>query len=279
MSKIANFFELRKKEIVKAQHQQEKETLAAYAKKLNINADVLIDKLRQAGVYKNSVTDLITKQDKAVYRSFRPKELDLEEVPRKRITLRKIECDPTLKAVAEQANGAEWECLEQFANEVIFHGKINPKLQTTVNLIVAKAVICGALPKKKLGRKKSSETEYLGIKIAQEYWSLRDSGTSYSEAVLQMAEKVHKDERHVMRIVEKHKKSVGLTLEDREQKRQWEEVLRYMYGITQNPNGQMIPSWPSKDIPTPEFKKEDFIEYLDEQILKTVELIHPTDIK
>lgn len=284
MSKIADYFEQQEKKRLKAQEQREKETVADFAKELNKTAAVLMEQLREAGVQKTSETDRITETDKQVLLSFLQKNHAPEE-PRKKITLTsewESEEDKCLKAVGERENGAEWMCLEQFAGNVIGGAKIDQKFQAIVNLIVAKAVILEALPKKKLGRPKSPEVEDLGRELAQEYWDLRDTGTSYSEAVRHLAEKVHKDERHVMRLVEKHKKSVGLTLEERERYRQWAEIRKSAWRFladSQRPTGSLASLLTAYVTPTPEFTGEDYIEYIDEQILKTVQPKNSTDIK
>lgn len=294
MSKIADYLKEQEKKRVKAQEERERQTVADFAKELNKTADVLMEQLREAGVQKISETDRITETDKQALLSFLQR-VHGSEGSRKKITLNPVwesEEDRCLKAVAEQENGAEWKCLERFAGDVIFGNKINHKLQTIVNLIVAKAVIFEALPMKKLGRPKSQETEDLGRKVAKKYWDLRDSGSTYSEAVSRLADEIHKDERHVMRLVEKHKKSIGLTFEDRERSRQWAAMMREFgeifirtESVADKPEDMEVSPMDSyasrmRDIlKQPEFTAEDCIEYLDEQIVKTMQSKTPTDIK
>ena len=293
MSKMGDYFEQQEKERVRAQEQREKETVADFAKELDKPADFLMKNLREAGVQKTSEKDRITEIDKQVLLNFLQKkhssehsnkgssEPNLEE-PRKKISLnsaRESEEDKCLQAVAEQANGAEWECLELFAGNVIFGHKIEHQLQSIVNLIVAKAVFVNALPMKKLGRPKRQETEDLGKKVAQKYWDLRDSGSNYSEAVSHIADKIHKDERHIMRLVEKHKKNVGLTFEEREEFREWaairESAWRFIKLSPPTDFELMLRSYAQ----TPEFTEVDYVEYLDEQIVNAGKVAGPTVIK
>lgn len=280
MSKIADYLEQQENERVKAQEQREKETVADFAKELKKSPDALLIQLRKAGVQKNSETDRLTEADKQALLRFLQ---DAHGVKggRKKIS---VLVDPPgnrlLRAVAGQENGAEWECLEHFVGDVMAGNCIDPDFQAVVNLIVAKAFIFQALPMKKLGRPKSQEAEDLGRKTAQEYWDLRDGGSTYSEAVLHLAKKIHKDERHVMRFVEKHKISVGLTVEDREKKRSWAKVIQTMYSNADDqPASALSCLLDSYRLPGPEFTGEDYTEYLDELIVKTVTSRIPTGIK
>ena len=299
MSKIADYFLQQEKERVKQQEQRDKQTVADFAKELNKTPDTLISQLRDAGVQKNSEIDRITEADKQALLKFLQRKHGAK-TSRKKITLKKAtgpfesEEDRRLKAVADQANGAEWECLEYFVGEVIVGHMIDSDLQRVINLIIAKSFICGALPIKKLSRPKSQEIDNIGKEISQEYWDLRDRGTSYSEAAGQLADKFHKDERHVMRFVEKHKKSVGLTFEDRQRNREWAAKMRNLYGFIRQTDS--IVSTPHADVlpenyltstytalmqspPVPEFTGEDYVQYFDEQIVKTVKARGLTGIK
>lgn len=96
-----------------------------------------------------------------------------------------------LRAVANRANGAEWDALHELTDRVIFGLDIDPDLQRLVNLIVAKSFVQGGLPSMKRGRPKSDETEQLGRDVAQAYWDLRDGGTPYAEAVAMVSERFH----------------------------------------------------------------------------------------
>jgi len=284
MSKIADYFEQQERARARRQEEAEKQTVADFAEELKKSPDSLLKQLHEAGIQKNSETDRLTASDKAALLSFLQKKYSPDE-PRKKIKLKKIatvyesESDKHLKAVAEQTNGAEWEFLEYFCGDVIAGNRIDPVLQAVANLVFAKAFIFQALPLKKLGRPKRQETEDLGRELAQKYWDLRDSGTSYSEAVRHLAEKVHKDERHIMRLVEKHKKDVGLTFEEREKKRQWATLMRSMVAPLSRSPGALYSLFSSFNIPPPEFTGEDYVEYLDEQIVRTVKTVGSTGIK
>jgi len=293
MSKIADYLEQLENERIKAQEQREKQTVADFAKELNKSSDTLLIQLRKAGVQKESEIDRITEVDKQELLRFL--KADHERTfpsSRKKIVLKKAtsSCesdeDRRLKAVAEQENGAEWECLNQFMHEVIAGNNIDSNLQTVINLIIAKAVIFEALPLKKLGRPKSKEAEDLGKKVAQAYWDMRDTGISYSEAVSQLAEKFHKDERHVMKLVERHKESVGTTFEDRKRNREltearlnFFETTRMVRPIGQSSNMRELLGFSPIPPDPPDFTWEDCIEYLDEKIVKTVKARGFTGIK
>ena len=279
MSKIADYIEQQEQERLKKQEEYDKQTVADFAKELRKEPAVFMEQLRKAGVQKASETDRITDADKKALLKFLKKSHGVKRA--KKITIPRIE-DLYLKAVAEQANGAEWECLQEFMKDVIAGEKIDPKRQATVNLIVAKAIFLGALPMKKLGRPKSSEAEDLGLDLAQEYWVLRDSGTSYSDAVRHLSEKVHKDERHVMRLVKKHKRTIGLTLEDRQRNREWTELMANIYSRQKSYLGQANDIYSSlygEYKSQPEFTAEDYLEFLDEQIVRTAQSKNSTDIK
>ena len=272
MGKISDYHEQMERE-------RKKTTVAEFAKELHKSVDALMGQLCEAGVKKTSETDPLTDADKQVLLRFLQKSHGINR-RRKKITLNiESEVDRLLKAVVEQENGAEWACLEYFAGSVIAGSKIEPKLQEVVNLIIAKSLIFEALPIKKLGRPKLQESEDLGKEVAQEYWDLRDSGSSYSDAAGHLAEKVHKDERHVMRLVEKHKKSVGLTYEDREKNRQWRGGVFQIPLLSRDPVFLDSLYEMYKRPPSLEFTGNDYIEYLDEKIVKSVQLKPPTDIK
>jgi methylphosphotriester-DNA--protein-cysteine methyltransferase len=55
---------------------------------------------------------------------------------------------------------------------------------------------------------------------------MRDSSRSYQESINQLALRYHKDERHLMRWVEEHKSTVGLTFEDRQRNRRMAQTMR-----------------------------------------------------
>lgn len=299
MSKIADYFEQKEKKRVKEQEQRDKQTVADFARELNKTPDTLLTQLRAAGVKKISETDRITEADKQALLKFLHRTHGVK-TSRKKITLEKAKSpcesdeDRRLKLVAEQANGAEWECLEYFVGEVIGGHKIDSDLQRVVNLIISKSFICEALPIKKLGRPKCQELDDIGKEISQEYWDLRDGGKSYSEAAGQLADKFHKDQRHLMKLVEKHKEFVGLTFEDRQRKREWAAMMRNFGGLIRR-TAPVISTpdtlvWPEEPLFSAlnaylqrpsvlEFSGEDYVEYFDEQIVKTVKARGFTGIK
>jgi hypothetical protein len=128
--------------------------------------------------------------------------------------------DRALEALADNENGAEYEILKQLAETLLSGEQVAPMFQVVVNAIVAKAVLCGRLPLKKRGRPESID----GVNacdVAIRYFELVDNGCSYEDAVTQVADSLHKDKRHVMRLVKAGKQSIGSTPEQRMQKREW----------------------------------------------------------
>ena len=280
MGKITDYFEQCRQD---EEERKRKQTVATFAKELKKSAEALIDQLQAAGVKKVSETEQITEADKEALLRYLQKSHGVGERSRKKIT-RSYKCESEeqrlMKAVAAQENGAEWECLQQLAAHTYLGNAIDPGFQAVVNLIVAKSFMYQALPMKKLGRPKSQKTDDLGRKITQEYWDSRDSGASYSEAVQRLAERFHKDERHIMRLTEKHKKIVGLTFEEREEKREWAALRRQAFEFAgSSPSNSYLSEILEMLKPTPEFEPDDYIEYFDEQIVKTVQSRISTDIK
>ena len=145
---------------------------------------------------------------------------------------------------------------------VISGDNIDPVVQRLVNLIVAKAVIVGALPLEKLGRPKSGDLDSIGRDAAQLYWEMIDSGIGYQEAVEAVSSKFHKSERHIMRLVAKHKKDIGDTLEERSRGRKWNEVMwdrcREHPGTLDRFKAMYEPK-----IPYPDLELADYLDHLE----------------
>lgn len=280
MGKISDYLEQVNHARAKAQEQSERQTVADFAAILNKTSDVLLKQLHDAGVQKTSELDRITEKDKKSLLNFLQQKHG--SPARKRITVVKQLADARfahlLTAVLEQKNGAEWECLNQFTGEVIAGHPIPPNLQEVVNLIVAKAIMCEALPQKVQGRPKTNDADAIGEAICQKYYDLRDRGASYSEVVSQIAVEIHRDERHVMRIVKKYKETVGLTLEDRTKKRVWAEFLRNpKFGTIHSTLFSVLEQCQNPQ--PPELTGQDYIDYLDERIVTAASAGKPTDIK
>lgn len=272
MSKISEYIDkVRKAQEVETIKEQ---TVEAFAEELKKSPELLLEQLIQAGVNKKSTSESLTDSDKQKLLSYLQKKHSTK-VKRKKITLTyESEEDKLIKAVAEMVNGADRECLEYFTDQVVWGEEISSDLQKIVNLLLAKSVISGSLPVMKLGRPKSQKLEELGLQIANDYWNLRDSGVSYSDAVGQLALKIHKDERHVMRLIEKHKKSVGLTFEERESKRSWYSMLRKL-GANLDMYQSLIGKWKLEAINPPELEIDDYFERLDELISQTISARKP----
>ena len=280
MGKITDYFEQCRQD---KEERKRNQTVATFAKELNKSVEALIGQFQAAGVRKVSEAERITEADKEALLRYLQKSNKGGGRARKKTTLSykgESEEQRLMKAVAAQENGAEWECLQYLAGHACWGNAIDPSFQAVINLIVAKSVMYQVLPMKKLGRPKSPKTDDLGLEITQEYWDSRDSGASYREAVQRLAERFHKDERHIMRLTEKHKKSVGLTFEEREQKREW-AVLRHQaleFVRRSLSDGYVLETFEIFK-PAPEFEPDDYIEYFDEQIVKTVRSKISTDIK
>lgn len=279
MGKIAEYFEQCRQD---EEERKRNETVAKLAKDLNKSAASLISQLQAAGVKKVSETDQVTEADKQALLKYLKKS-NRSKSRQKKITLtHKLESEEQrlMKAVAAQENGAEWECLEHLASHAFWGNRIDPNFQAVANLIIAKAILYEALPLKKLGRPKSQESENLGRQVAQEYWDMVDCGTSYSEAVQHLANKVHKDERQIMRYVKKHKNMVGLTVEIREHNREWDTLMRNVIGsIKSTTNNSYVSRYFAVSKPLAEFVPDDYIEYFDEQIAKLAHSKSSTDTK
>ena len=138
----------------------------------------------------------------------------------KRFTIRREdEQDAALRELAEDENGADLRVLELLMALVVTGQEIKPEFQRIANAIVAQSVLLGRLPSKPRGRPKDQENDDSRF-IAMDYYDLRDTGVSYSDAVAKLSAKYHKDERHIMRLVKRGAPIVGHTKEDRELRRQ-----------------------------------------------------------
>ena len=274
MSKISEYQE----RLRQATAERERQSVADFASELKKTPEALLMQLRDAGVMKASVDDVLTLKDKHSLlthlqgaSSSKPK--------RKKIVLTTESHEKKLaRSVAQQVNGAEFEVLQEFAGSVIFGDSINPNLQSLVNLIVAKAVLVGAMPPAKLGRPKRDELDAIGLQAAQLYWEMIDSGIGYQEAVDTVSGKFHKSERHIMRLIANHKNAVGDTLEERTGKRKWYEIMRDMY--KEHPGAlDRFKAMIEPKIPFPDLELGDYLEHLEEQVQELAASIKPLTIK
>jgi hypothetical protein len=137
-----------------------------------------------------------------------------------------------IQALSDAKNGAEYGILMELSNLVLSRKVIDPDFQKIANAIVVLALLANQLPPKRKGRPKN-DTAGNGMKIASMYLSLVDSGVRYAEAVAEVADKFHKNERQIMRVVKEFKPFVGNTCEERETRRavhracwkHWESAL------------------------------------------------------
>jgi hypothetical protein len=169
---------------------------------------------------------------------------------RKKITILSQQ-EQALKALANDENGADLNILHVLAGAVLSGGKVDADFQLVANAIVAQSVIFGKLPPKKKGRPESNDGVH-GFGVAYKYFSLRDSGVSYANAVAQVAAEFHKDERHIMRLVKENKSSIGLSLDDRERNREWWRMCAEVRKMVIDKGGDPDAGW----LPLPECDAE-----------------------
>jgi hypothetical protein len=270
MGKISDYIE---QELIKRQTA----TVESFARELGKSTEAFLEQLRAAGVSKASGTDLLTDDDKQKLLA----NLQRTQAPdtnSKTITIVgwKSHTDRLLAAVSAGESGAEWACFEWVASNVYLKDTIDPRFQAVVNLIVAKSYFLDALPEKKLGRPKSEDADSIGVDIAREYWQMRDNGVSYLEASEHLANKVHKDVRHIMRIVKEHTKSIGLTPEARARAR---DPKRQKVILVGNIGRDDPKSAGNNAMQSPDFSLEDYVEHIDELIKMASRSSAATDIK
>lgn len=259
MSKISEY----QAALRKLADEREKQTVADFAKELKKPPEVLLMQLRGAGIPKSSETDALGTADKHKLLNWLKKQHG-PSLPRKKI---KITVDPIerqlTRAVAEGTNGAEFEVLELLMHSVLWGQKMPSRLQEVANIIVAKSILMGALPPRKLGRPKLEGLDETGLSAARLYFNLVDSGSKYEAAVAVVANKICKSERHVMRLVAKHKKEIGETFEQRKAKRDRAEMIPMMIKGFEDSRSQYARIFES-EIPAPELTLDDCLEHFDE---------------
>lgn len=268
MSKISDYIRAVQDHFTKEANKPQ--TVEEFAVELSKPVETILVQLGLAGV-KKSKGDLISESEKQALLKYLQKSHGSETANKKTITIKRgpSEAIQLWQAVADQKNGSAWDALDHFAQQVIWGQPIDPDLQRLINLIITKSIVEGALPSMKRGRPKSEDVEELGKDVAQAYWDMRDSGKSYADAVGFISEKIHKDERHIMRMVESNRSFVGETLEDRERKRNWLTITRQMRG---DGNGyvSIYEEFLSPKLPTElekiEFQNEDYVAHLEELI-------------
>lgn len=267
MSKISDYIRAIKDHFNRIDEARQSQTVGEFANELRKPVDSLLEQFRFAGIHKQA-NDAVTDADKETFLAYLQNVHGTDTAGRKSITLKAVsEADPLWRAVVLNEHGAELEALWQFAEHVIWEQPIAPDFQRLVNLLLAKSIVKGALPNMKRGRPKSESVEQLGEKVAQAYWDMRDSGLSYAETVAWLSERVHKDERHIMRMVEANKGLVGETIEARANNRKLKSLLRAIYdkgreGSYLSLLSQTLPP----DLEQPDFQEQDYIDHLDELI-------------
>jgi hypothetical protein len=127
-----------------------------------------------------------------------------------------------IAAFEKREAGADLGVLERLAEVVLSGGPIHPTLQRIANAIIAEAILKGALPSKKAGRKNADA--FKGHEAAYMFLELRDRGMGRTEAVAAVIEKFHVVERQIDRWVEEYRPMIGRFAEDRERFRVWREI-------------------------------------------------------
>jgi hypothetical protein len=247
---------------------RELQSVSDFAKELKKSSETLLSQLAEAGISKSSASDPISSIEKnKLLEWFQVQHGDVR--PRKKIT---VVVDPIerrlIRDVAEHKNGAEYEALEYLLGAVIRGEKVPSSLQKLINIIVAKCLFFGALPLRKLGRPKQEALDVVGLNAAEKYWELVDSGVSYQEAVETVSSEIHKSERHVMRLVAKHKKKIGETKEAREAYRSYWNFHRTHFAHKAAYRDAMARYLRAFEpaIPPPELSEDDYLEHLDELV-------------
>lgn len=265
MSKISEY----QAALRKMAEEQEKQTVGDFARELRKTPEALLIQLSEAGVPKSGPADVLGTADKHKLLTWLQKQHG-RKFPRKKI---EITVDPEdrklTRAVAEGANGAEFEVLELLMSSVLWGEKIPPRLQKIANIVVAKSILIGALPLRKLGRPKLEGLDKTGLRAAWLYFDLVDSGSKYEAAVAAVAKEICKSERHVMRLIAKHKGAIGETIDQRKANRdQPSWVIKPMSSevgkaATGSQYEHYLPMFGPK-IPVPELTWDDYMAHLDE---------------
>ena len=263
MSKISDY----QKALRKKKEEDDKQTVEELAVELMKKPGHLLKQLKEAGIQKSKASDVLTLRDKNQLLKHL-QNLHRLKVPRKKITSQvAAETNKLIRRVAQEENGAEFEALNYFLGTVLVGEKIVPDFQKLINLIVAKSVLVGALPMQKLGRPKVEKLDAIGLQAASRYWEMIDSGVSYDEAVQKLSTEFHKSERHIMRLIAPHKKTVGETPEKRATHRSWNNIMREFYMSHPNFSNSFAKMFEPK-IPVPDFTDDDCMEHLEEMILE-----------
>ena len=270
MSKISDY----RKVLREKEEEDDKQTVGEFAEELMNKPAHLLKQLKEAGVQKSKVSDVLTSKDKNQLLKHL-QNLHRSKISRKKIIIKvEPETNKLIRRVSEQENGAEYDALNYFLDAVVVGEKIVPDFQKLINVIVAKSVLIGALPTQKLGRPKLEKLDSIGLEAAQRYWQLIDSGVSYEDAVQQVSSEFHKSDRHIMRLIAPHKKTVGETPEKRATNRSWKNKMYEMHMRNPNSFDRYNKIFESK-IPVPEFTDEDCMEHLEEMILELASRAQP----
>jgi acetoin utilization deacetylase AcuC-like enzyme len=249
------------------QEMRSRRTVAEFANELNKDVALILKQFAEAGIVFSGADDEVLEVHKSKLLSWLKSQHPSQR--KKKITIVKNpDFSPygrAWRAVSADENGAEWDCLNEFAAAVVFGEPIHPDHQRLVNLVVAKAVIQGALPLRRVGRPVETRTNELAMKVAMAYWDLLDSGSSSSEVVEYLSAKFHKTERQIFRYVQANRKSFKESKDARDKERRLFELMASLG------NPKKV-DWVSPyELPTPDLTSmtdQDYLDHLHELIAK-----------
>jgi len=260
MSKITDYLE--RQEAARARR-TDPTTVAEFAAELSRDVATMIQQFQAAGLPIESATELVGEEEKErlldhLRSAHQP---DRDRPP---ITLARTDpLEPYIRSALDQENGAERLLLELVAHHIIWGTPVPERLVQVAHLVMAKAIVTGALQASARGRPKTEDADDLGFDIASEYWAQRDGGEAYQDVVEYLSEKHHKSERHIMRIVQEHTDRVGATFEDRER---WRRMARFHAELGCGSSYMDSFLKVIQEAAPPELSPDDLLHHLEEQL-------------
>jgi hypothetical protein len=196
---------------------------------------------------------------------------------RKKITFKSRE-QTALEELKAGKSGAELRVLEVLAENVLSGLSVPADFQTVANIVIAKSFVLGKLPSMSRGRP-SAEDQSMGWQVAFLYYQLRDSGMSYADAVSKVSAWFHKDERHIMRLVNANKNEIGGDdLEARRVHREYWKFCSEMYSEVRAKGGKPHLDFALEVLDEAKKNDPDSLQVFD-SMLQQVLKVHPADIK
>jgi hypothetical protein len=175
-------------------------------------------------------------------------------------------------------SGAELRVLEVLAESVLSGLSIPVDFQSVANIVIAKSYVLGKLPPMSRGRP-SAEDQTMGWQVAFLYFQFRDSGMSYADAVSKVSARFHKDERHIMRLVNANKDEIGGDdLEARRQHREYWKLCAEMYSEEKAEGGKPYLDFALEILAEAKSNEPDPLQVFDSMLQQLLK-VHPADIK